>query len=254
LELGVLIVPPVGRERVRICHELTMLGRDLAAAGFPTLRLDYRGEGESGGDFRQSTVTSRVADTVAAAEELRRRTGARQIALVGLHLGAPIAAAAGRDARADRLILCDPVYDLRSYVKNLFRAVVIQQGQLGGTTTTEADLRAALSAGGVISVFGFPTAAPFIDELEAMDLDAPIANYPGKSAVLYFANTATVTPPAVQQWSQRLGGASRCAVRAVPVHFSWTTRRRWTPRIVPLSAAILAELASDRHAGRARAV
>jgi pimeloyl-ACP methyl ester carboxylesterase len=248
-----LIVPPVGRERVRICHELTMLGRDLAAAGFPTLRLDYRGEGEgeSGGEFRHSTLTSRVADTVAAAEELRRRTGVRQVALVGLHLGAAIAAVAAPNARADRLILCDPVSDLRSYVKNLFRAVVIQQGQTG-RATTEADLRAVLSAGGVISVFGFPTAAPFIDELESLDRAAAAPSYSGELAMLYFANSAAV-PPAVLQWSQRLGGAARCTVTEVPVHFSWTTRRRWTPRIVPLNAAILAELASDRNAGRARA-
>jgi predicted alpha/beta hydrolase len=72
---------PIGRERLRVCHGIPSLGRDLAAAGFPVIRFDYRGEGESAGQFRDATVSSRVMH-VAAANELKRRTGVDRVLVV----------------------------------------------------------------------------------------------------------------------------------------------------------------------------
>ncbi len=253
LDTGVVVVPPIGRERIRICHEMSFLGRDVAAAGFPVLRFDYRGEGESAGEFRQSSVTSRIADTVAAVEELRRLTGVRRVALVGIHLGALIAGLAAREAGADRLILCDPVSATQSYVSNLFRAVIFQQSQyFGRAAALEPELRARLRSGEVVTIYAFQTGAALIDELEALDMTTSLREFSGASAILYFSTREAMPPPSLDQWGTLLGGPSRCVVAPVVMNFSWTTRKRWTPRLEPLNRAIVDWLHSRQQQGDCR--
>lgn len=52
LSCGVVIVPGAPQYRVGTHRQFVLLARDLAAAGFPVLRFDYRGMGDSDGDFR----------------------------------------------------------------------------------------------------------------------------------------------------------------------------------------------------------
>jgi len=237
-DVGVLVVPPIGRERQRILREMANLGRDVAAAGFPVLRFDYRGEGESGGEFSQSTVTTRVADTVAAASELRRRSGVSRVALIGFHIGAVVAALAARDAGADLLVCCDPVCGIQAYAKNLVRASILQQTQYSGRPPElESEVRARLRAGNVINVYGFFAAAPFIDELETLDISGALRAFPGSSAIMYFTPKDAPPPQPVQAWGALLG--ARCAVQPVTMNFSWTTRKRWVPRLRPLNEAVV---------------
>jgi pimeloyl-ACP methyl ester carboxylesterase len=239
-DLGVLVVPPIGRERQRILREMTNLGRDVAAAGFPVLRFDYRGEGESGGEFSESTVTTRVADTVAAAHELRRRSGAGRVALIGFHIGAVVAALAARDANADLLVCCDPACAIQPYVKNLIRASILQQSQYSGRPPElESEVRARLRAGNVINIYGFLAAAPLIDELETLDVTVALSEFSGSSAIMYFRPKEAPPPPPVHAWGALLGAPSRCAIRPLTMSFSWTTRKRWVPRLGPLNEAVV---------------
>ncbi len=66
---------------------LTFLGRELAAAGYATLRFDFRGRGESGGDGLQSTLVSMADDLVAASAWLATRCGVERLVYVGLCSG-----------------------------------------------------------------------------------------------------------------------------------------------------------------------
>jgi pimeloyl-ACP methyl ester carboxylesterase len=66
---------------------LTFLGRELAAAGYPTLRFDFRGRGESGGDGLQSTLVTMADDVVAASAWMATRCGVKRLVYVGLCSG-----------------------------------------------------------------------------------------------------------------------------------------------------------------------
>ena len=106
---GMLHVPPVGRgggTAVVICRPLgyqgvcsyrplRALAQALAETGRPTLRFDWPSTGESAGSVRDSALVARWVDAVgAAAEEIRGRTDARHVALVGVTIGATLAAVA----------------------------------------------------------------------------------------------------------------------------------------------------------------
>ena len=69
------------------------LAEELASAGFPVLRFDYHGTGDSFGDEREpERVATWCADIVRAADELRALSGVRRVTLIGLGLGATLAA------------------------------------------------------------------------------------------------------------------------------------------------------------------
>ena len=70
---------------------LTALARSLAAQGFATLRFDYRGRGESGGDGISTTLATMAADLEAAAAFLRNETGFGQLSILGMCSGGNVA-------------------------------------------------------------------------------------------------------------------------------------------------------------------
>jgi exosortase A-associated hydrolase 1 len=87
--VGVVIVVGGPQYRVGSHRQFVELARALAAAGFPTLRFDYRGMGDSGGDAR--TFEAIDDDIAGAIGVLQREAGVDRIVLWGLCDGASAA-------------------------------------------------------------------------------------------------------------------------------------------------------------------
>ena len=119
-DVCVVLCAGVGRDASTAHRSLRRLADQLAAAGYPTLRFDYRGTGDSCDDAVTGCWSAWRGSLDAAVDWLRRRSGARRIVLVGLRLGASLAclAASVRDDIAG-LVLLEPVLRGRSYVGQL---------------------------------------------------------------------------------------------------------------------------------------
>lgn len=77
----------------------TYTAEQLAAAGYASLRIDFRGSGESDGEFEDTTYSGQVADGLAAVTFLQSdaRVDGSHIALIGWSQGGLVASAvAGR--------------------------------------------------------------------------------------------------------------------------------------------------------------
>lgn len=123
---GILIIPGFADTAVGP-HNFHRIHADvLARTGFAVLRFDYRGQGESAGDFRAFTLTSGLNDARGALELLRQQTvvDARRLGIVGFSLGGSLAcelAAETPEIRA--LALLAPV----AYPETVFRSFFTDQ-------------------------------------------------------------------------------------------------------------------------------
>ncbi len=115
---AVLLCPPLGQDQIR-CHRLyRQLAHALVAEGIAVLRFDYYGTGDSAGASGEVDWDRCVADTVAAADELRRRSSIGHIVAFGARLGGSIAVASA-EAHFAGLVAWDPVLDGGAYVARL---------------------------------------------------------------------------------------------------------------------------------------
>src|SRR5689334_10894601 len=97
-DLGVVLCAPHGHEELCAHRHWRELARALAERGLPTLRFDYPGTGDSAEDDESpGRVGAWIGSIGAAAATLRRTAGVDRIALVGLRIGALLAAAAAEE-------------------------------------------------------------------------------------------------------------------------------------------------------------
>ena len=100
-EIGVIVIVGGPQYRVGSHRQFVLLSRALAAAGYPVLRFDYRGMGDSEGQPRDFEAVS--ADIATAIDALQARMPTvKQVALWGLCDGASAA-----------LLYCHETHDLR---------------------------------------------------------------------------------------------------------------------------------------------
>jgi predicted alpha/beta hydrolase len=126
---GVLICPPFGYEATCAYRTLRRLGDRLAASGNLVLRFDYEGTGASAGTGTDADQLERwIGSVVAGVAELRRRGVARP-AIVGLRLGASLAAAAASSEHdLGPIVLWEPILSGRQFYRELRAQTAITAG------------------------------------------------------------------------------------------------------------------------------
>jgi len=118
---AVVLCNPLGYEAMSAHRTLRHLAERLAAAGFPALRFDYHGTGDSAGDTREpARIGTWIEDIRSSVRELRARSGVHRVALFGVRFGASLAtvAASGLDD-VDALVAWAPVVSGRLHVREL---------------------------------------------------------------------------------------------------------------------------------------
>ena len=88
---AVVILPGWGGTRYGPQRILVQMARALATQGLTTLRLDFRGRGDSTGDAATVTLDEMIADACAAVAWLTTAHGIRRVHLVGLCSGGNVA-------------------------------------------------------------------------------------------------------------------------------------------------------------------
>jgi alpha-beta hydrolase superfamily lysophospholipase len=157
--LGVVLCNPFGFEEVCAHRSLRQFAMDFSAAGWPSLRFDHAGCGDSEGDEFDADVPARwLAGVNAAIDALKAAGGVQQVVLLGVRLGATLAALAGtgRDDVAG-LVAIAPVVRGRGYIREL-----TMLGQGGGP--------AVASPADLLESAGFVMARATQEHLSQLDL------------------------------------------------------------------------------------
>jgi pimeloyl-ACP methyl ester carboxylesterase len=131
---------------------MRLLGETLSQAGFPTVRLSYHGTGESmGADEDPDRVAAWIASIHAAVDGLRRVRGVDGVGLVGLRLGATLAAAAAQEREIHSLILWEPCRSGAAYTREMEILAVATRKALTGDASSQSPDEGIDSAGYLIS-------------------------------------------------------------------------------------------------------
>lgn len=92
-------------------HRLfVLMARKLAQVGVAALRFDYRGNGDSEGDFSEMTITRNIEDAVAAADYLRKYPGIdpTRLMVLGFSMGGMTAILSASGMKPERMLLWAP--------------------------------------------------------------------------------------------------------------------------------------------------
>jgi pimeloyl-ACP methyl ester carboxylesterase len=120
---GVILCSPIGTDQTRSARTYRHLAERLSAAGFPCLRFDLFGTGDSGGDERGEDLwRGWIEDVGTAIAELRARAGVGKVALVGLRVGGTLACLhAVESGGVDTLVLWNPCVSGAEYLAEVTR-------------------------------------------------------------------------------------------------------------------------------------
>jgi dipeptidyl aminopeptidase/acylaminoacyl peptidase len=162
-------------------HRLFVLtARALAQLGVVVLRFDFRGSGDSAGDFADMTIATELADARAAWRFLRRQPGVdrERMGVLGMSMGGLVAAylLAAEPAVKAAVLWC-PVGEPKRLLK------------MRMSPQAATDLRGR----GVIDWGGWPVGRAFVEDLQARDPFAALAR--SRAPVLILHGDADETVP-----------------------------------------------------------
>ena len=131
---AVVMCPPFGLEAQAVGRAYRGLGEQLAQRGLAALHIDYDGTGDSAGSEEDPGRLEAWQGSVRAAVELMRSSGALQVSVVAMRLGATVVASVAAQCDLDGLVLWDPCESGRSYLREqaLLRAVYLEDQGLSG--------------------------------------------------------------------------------------------------------------------------
>jgi len=116
---GVLLTPTLGIEEVNARYAYRRIADRLAESGFAVLRFDYEGTGDSAGDGDEPGRVGAWLGSIRTALELVRSLELGRTSVVGLRMGATLAAeiVGSGPAVIDDLVLWDPCASGRSFLR-----------------------------------------------------------------------------------------------------------------------------------------
>lgn len=162
---AVLLCSPHGHEYTRAHRAFRFLAERLASAGFPTLRFDYRGCGDSALDDDGGDLDLWAEDIAAATNLLRDKSGSSRVCAVGLRLGASLALRAqASQPLFESLVLWDPIISGGEHLSELSRQHRDMMRSIPGVGSWSGD------EGRLSELLGFTYSSSLQNQLRSLDL------------------------------------------------------------------------------------
>jgi len=168
--------------------------------GIAVLRFDFRGSGDSAGEFRDTTISAEIADAGAALDHLvsRPEVDAERVGVLGLSLGGCVAAClAGRDSRVKALVLWAATAHPERITERL-------ASNFGG-----ADL---------LDFSGWGLGRAFMEDAPQVRPLADAARYAGPALVVHGSDDQSVPAADASDYQQALGGTKTVHIVAGSDH------------------------------------
>jgi len=193
--------------------------RDFCDYGIAVLRFDFRGSGDSAGEFRDMTISGEIADAGAALSYLisRPEVAGDRVGVLGLSLGGCVAAClAGRDKRVRALVLW---------------AATAHPERIGEWLAPD------IGSANVLDFSGWGLGRGFIEDAPNVRPLADAARYTGPALVVHGEKDQAVPVADARDYEEALGGAKTVHVIAEADHVF--SSLQWTADAVSVSREFL---------------
>lgn len=217
----VVVCSTIGWELEKNYRREVMLGRSLAMQGFAVLRFHYRGLGESGGQFSQLTLASMVADAQHAFEATGGIERCSAPAVVGIRVGALVAAAFSRSLGGTPLVLWDPVVNGQEYLRQLSQVrQVWSVSHDGGAAPPGPDLD------GSLDILGYRLSPRLIRDLRGARLEELVLPASAGTLWLHIGAATARAREVFARLHNRGDGTAPAEAETVPGRVEWWLERR----------------------------
>lgn len=175
LPQGFVFCHPCFEEKLWAHRVYVGMARELARCGFPVLRFDYMGHGDSDGDFEQATVATCLSDIACAVQTLQNEAGVAGVGLLGLRFGATLAAVSADSLPGiSRLVLWDPIVDGAVYMQEVLLSNLATQSAVHQKILhTREELVVQMEAGHTVNIEGYGLAQALYAGASAIKLQPP---------------------------------------------------------------------------------
>jgi uncharacterized protein len=243
---AVLICNPFGQEAIRAHRLLKLVADRLVRNGLHVMRFDYLGTGDSDGDDAEAKFDGFLADTLAAHQELRHRSGVSAISWFGVRLGASVAAIASSSVAESlkQLVLWEPVFDGKQYLHELDEAhSSALRRDYGARWFLDLQLQRQFNAEAGSEALGFVLSESMRAHISALTPEK--LRVTNASKVVFFCTLdAGKLRPADEQVSQSLiRGGLTVSVNDVPERIVWTANEMMNTSVAP--SGVLAAIAGS---------
>lgn len=190
---SVLLCGPAGIERERSYPTFVKWAHTLSVQGYDTLRFDYRGIGESTGQFEDMTMTDWLEDAAFCATRLSEISPGVPLILHGTRAGALIAAELFASGVGDALLLWGAPTSGHALLWDTLRRNLAAQMVTNPNSPrqTREQLVAALEAGELINVDGYFWSRSLWADAQLHTLALPAETEPRPWHVVSINNLAT---------------------------------------------------------------
>ena len=184
-----MICQSTGHEYERCHRAMRQLAVQSVRKGVSALRFDYRGTGDSAGDCEELDLSQMRQDIRQAIRFACDKTGSNRVALVGLRLGATLAAQVAADCvEVDSLVLYAPVFDGAELLREWQVAHQSFYASHSHLSTPEVSTE----------VLGFPLSAGLRAELDQSFI--PESTYRSVKRVVILIDQAEANTALLDQW------------------------------------------------------
>jgi alpha-beta hydrolase superfamily lysophospholipase len=169
-DTAVLICPPFGWDETCSYRSRRDWAQHLAGEGFPSLRIDLPGTGDSAGSpHDEQRLASWAATIGSAVAELRTMTGCTRVSAIGIGLGGLlICEAISHGAGIEDVVLWATPGRGRTLLRELRTFASLEEAEL--VETPDEVLTPSVTAEGEIWVGGFVLSPETAESLEALDV------------------------------------------------------------------------------------
>jgi len=161
-DTAVLICYPFFQEYIRSHRAIVQLSKQLSKAGCHVFRFDYFATGDSAGELDDVDLSIWMDNIKQAENELIELSGVRKISIIGLRMGA-VLAAQYQSKKVKDLILWDPLTSGEQYIKdlkNMHQAMLVDSNRFAAP-------REFVNNDTATELLGFSVNNKLIDEIQS---------------------------------------------------------------------------------------